>query len=159
MPPPTDDLATLLQRLVAALQGLSAQLKPSPAPAGSSTDAALQQKDQLRKIADIINALLAPSAGSGPQPLGQVNGALGTALGNLLNGKKSAIGIIGALATALLGNVPAGSSVGQILSALTPVAGLGGYAMPIFLAIAAWGALGKMEKFSQGTAPPPQVSK
>ncbi len=159
MPPPTDDLANLLQRLVAVLQGLSAQLKPAPTQAGSTADPAVQQKDQLRKIADIISALLAPSAGSGPQPLGQVNGALGTTLGNLLNGKKSAIGIIGAVATALLGNVPAGSSVGQILSSLTPVAGLGGYAMPIFLAITAWGVLGKLEKLAQGTAPPPQVPK
>ena len=32
-------------------------------------------------------------------------------------------------------------------------AGLGPYAMPIFLALSARGALGKMEKWSQGTAP------
>jgi hypothetical protein len=29
--------------------------------------------------------------------------------------------------------------------------------MPIFLGLAAWGVLGKMEKWAQGTAPPPRA--
>jgi hypothetical protein len=36
---------------------------------------------------------------------------------------------------------------------------LSGYAMPVFLALAAWGALGKFEKWAQGTAPPAQYLK
>ena len=40
---------------------------------------------------------------------------------------------------------------------LTPAAGLSPYTMPIFLGLAAWGALGKMEKWAQGTAPPPHI--
>ena len=40
---------------------------------------------------------------------------------------------------------------------LTPAAGLSAFAMPIFLGLAAWGVLGKMEKWAQGTAPPPRT--
>ena len=29
--------------------------------------------------------------------------------------------------------------------------------LPIFLGLAAWGVLGKMEKWAQGTAPPPKI--
>jgi hypothetical protein len=42
---------------------------------------------------------------------------------------------------------------------LTPAAGLSGFAMPIFLAMTVWGVLGKLEKWSQGTAPLPVVAK
>jgi hypothetical protein len=36
------------------------------------------------------------------------------------------------------------------------VPGLGQVALPIFLAMTAWGVLGKIEKWAQGTAPPPK---
>jgi hypothetical protein len=52
--------------------------------------------------------------------------------------------------------VPSGSGLGQVLAMLTPAAGLSPYTMPIFLGLTAWGVLGKMEKWAQGTAPPPQ---
>jgi hypothetical protein len=55
--------------------------------------------------------------------------------------------------------VPAGSGLGQVLALLTPAVGLSPFAMPIFLAIAAWGILGKFEKWAQGTAPPPKPTK
>jgi len=93
------------------------------------------------------------------QPLGQVNGAFGETLGKLLNGRKTAIGILGTVLTSVLSQVPAGSGLGQVLATLTPAAGLSGFAMPIFLAISAWGMLGKFEKWAQGTAPPPKSSK
>jgi hypothetical protein len=83
--------------------------------------------------------------------LGQVNGALGQTIGNLLDGKKSAIGIIGAMATAVL------QAAGPTLTTNIPIvgnwAGLGSAAMPIFLAVTAWGALGKLEKWTQGSPP------
>jgi hypothetical protein len=82
--------------------------------------------------------------------LGPVNGALGQTVGNLLDGKKSAIGITGAMVTAVL------QAVGPSLSASLPLvgdfAGLGSAAMPILLAIAAWGALGKLEKWLTPTS-------
>ena len=98
---------------------------------------------------------------AGLPKLGQVNGALGQTIGNLLDGKKTAIGIAGALLTSLLTQASSGS--GALANVLTQLAsgvpGLSGYAMPIFLALSAWGALGKLEKWAQGTAPPLQPSK
>ena len=52
----------------------------------------------------MINAVI----GQAQPQLGQVNGALGATVGNLLNGKKTAIGIFGALLTKLLAAVPFG---------------------------------------------------
>jgi hypothetical protein len=40
---------------------------------------------------------------------------------------------------------------------ITPAAGLSGFAMPIFLAMTAWGVLGKFEKWER-TAPLPVTS-
>lgn len=148
-PTPANDLNVLLQQVLALLQNVNTQPKPGTTPA------AAQPADQLRKVVEIINAIIAP----GGQPLGPVNGALGQTLGNLLNGKKSGIGILGALVTALLSQVPAGSGLGQILALLTPASGLSGFAMPIFLALAAWGVLGKLEKWTQGGSVPPPAPK
>ena len=104
----------------------------------------------LQKVIDAVRAGLPAALGAQP-PLGQVNGALGNTLGQLLDGKKTAIGIIGAAATQILTQVPAGSGVGKVIAMLAP--GLGPYAMPIFLAFAAWGALGKFEKWQQAATP------
>jgi len=105
----------------------------------------------------LLTAILVPGADGKSLPLGQVNGALGETLGKLLNGKKTAIGIIGTALTALLSKVPAGTGLGEVLGMLTPAAGLSPFTMPIFLAFSVWGVLGKLEKWSQGTAPPPRI--
>ena len=62
----------------------------------------------------------APGSGGGntdTPPLGQVNRALGSTLGNLLNGKKTAIGITGAMLTetaiSSTSNVGIGGGIGQ----------------------------------------------
>ena len=104
-----------------------------------------------------ISAILSPGTAGTPPPLGQVNGALGDTIGKLLNGKKTAIGLLGAVITPILSAVPPGSGLGQVLGMLTPAAGLSPFTMPIFLGLAAWGVLGKMEKWAQGTAPPPKA--
>jgi uncharacterized protein (TIGR02594 family) len=141
-----DDILSLAQQLAALLQKLNVPDKPS-------TGAVTQPADQLRQLAELITVILPRT-----KPiLGQVNGALGETIGNLLNGKKSAIGIIGALLTSLLGAVPSGSGLGQILAMITPAAGLSGFAMPIFIAMTAWGVLGKFEKWTRGTAPLPAM--
>jgi hypothetical protein len=146
-----NDLTAILQQLANVIKNLNVA-----API-AGTASAQQQADQLQKIVDTIKSSL--TAGGQAQPLGQVNGALGQTIGNLLDGKKTAIGIIGALVTALLSNVPAGSGLADVLAKITPVAGFSGYMMPAFLALAAWGALGKLEKWAQGTAPPPTSPK
>jgi hypothetical protein len=115
-----------------------------------------QFADQLKKNNDLLAKLTAPGGANTSPPLGEVNGALGETVGNILNGKKTAIGIIGALLTVELAQVPPGTGLGQVLTMLTPSGGLGQYALPFFLAMTGWGTLGKLEKWAQGTAPPPK---
>ena len=107
-------------------------------------------------MTDLITAVV----GQTKPLLGQVNGALGETIGNLLNGKKTAIGIGGSLITSLLAAVTsspnAGGLAGLFGTIATSVPGLSQFTLPIFLAITAWGVLGKLEKWSQGTAPPPK---
>jgi hypothetical protein len=148
---PETEVPALLQQVLSLLKGLGTQ------PTTPGTPAASTQADQLRKALDIVSSILAPGGTSAQ--LGQVNGALGQTLGKLLDGKKSAIGIIGALVTSLLSHVPAESGLGQVLALLTPASGLSQFTLPIFLAMTAWGLLGKFEKWFQGTAPLPQPAK
>ncbi|HZD63666.1 MAG TPA: peptidoglycan-binding protein, partial [Xanthobacteraceae bacterium] len=150
MSAPTD-ITALLERLlplVERLQGQRAATAGTPGP---------QQPEQLRKALDLIKTVLVPGADGKPLPLGQVNGALGQTIGKLLNGKKTAIGLLGAVATPLLTQASATTALGPILALLTPAAGLAPFTLPIFLGLTAWGVLGKMEKWAQGTAPPPRA--
>jgi hypothetical protein len=120
--------------------------KPTPAPAD---DTAGKIGAILKSILDGINAGRDGTLPKGQ--LGQVNGALGDTIGNLLDGKKSGIGIIGALLSGLLPTLmPMLTSNASILGPITAASGIG---LPISLALAAWGALGKMEKWS-GNSPP-----
>jgi len=147
---PTDIIA-LLERLVILIEKLKAQ-RPMMDPSSGAS-----QTERLRKTAELLSAILSPGTAGTPPPVGQVNGALGQTIGNLLNGKKTAIGLLGAVITPILSAVPPGSGLGQVLAMLTPAAGLSPYTMPIFLGLTAWGVLGKMEKWAQGTAPPPKA--
>jgi hypothetical protein len=142
-----NDLATALQQILTLLQNINAtQPAPATPPAASPTQPA--PAIQLKSIVDILNVILNPDA---KQPLGQVNGALGDTLGNLLDGKKTAIGIIGSLISYIVPQIPAlASALTPGFLAATPVSGI---ILPIFLAMTAWGALGKMEKWS-GASPP-----
>ena len=112
---------------------------------------------RLLKALDLIRTILVPGADGKSLPLGQVNGALGQTIGNLLNGKKTALGLLGAVATPLLTQASATTALGPVLALLTPAAGLAPFTLPIFLGLTAWGVLGKMEKWAQGTAPPPKI--
>jgi N-acetylmuramoyl-L-alanine amidase len=149
MPGP-DDISTLLERLLPLIEKLQGPRAPTAIPAD------LQQPEQLRKALDLIKTILVPGADGKPPPLGQVNGALGQTIGNLLNGKKTAIGLLGAVITPMLTQASATTALGPILAMLTPAAGLAPFTLPIFLGLTAWGVLGKMEKWSHGTAPPPR---
>jgi hypothetical protein len=146
MPTPTSDLSALLQQVLVLLQAME---KQKPAAGGQPQPQAEQPPDQLRTLVDIINAIIAAKGGTAK--VGPVNGALGETIGNLLNGKKTAIGTIGALVTSLLAQAPAGpgTALGGLLTQIPALAGLSGPALPIFLALAGWGVLGKMEKWTQ----------
>jgi len=142
---------------VSGANGAEFALAPSAMTASTPADPITS----LERVASIVKQMQAGASdqplsvmktGNEP-PLGQVNGALGQTIGNLMNGKKTAIGITGAMLTSILSQVPASTGLGQVLALLTPSSGLSPYLMPIFLAVAAWGVLGKMEKWSQGDAP------
>jgi hypothetical protein len=152
MPTTSNDLPALLERVMTVVQRLQ---PPGTTPA---TLPGSGQADQLRKALDLLRTIVAPGADGKALPLGQVNGALGQTIGKLLNGKKTAIGLLGGVLTPILANVPAASGLGGVLALLTPIAGLSGFALPVFLALTAWGVLGKFEKWSQGTAPAPRVA-
>jgi hypothetical protein len=164
------DLTGILQQLAIVLQNINVAPKTTIPPPAPQQD----QAAQLQKVLDFVSGLLGKS-----QPLGQVNGALGETVGNLLDGKKTAIGILGVLLTAWLSNVPQSTIgfSGMLSTIASSVPGLSGFTMPLFLALSAWGVLGKMEKWAQektlaarawgvlgkmenlpaGTAPPPQL--
>lgn len=148
----TNDPISLLERLfslvnkTAAMPGTTAPSNPIPV-------------DQLKPVLDLLGVLLNKD---GKPVLGQVNGALGETIGNLLNGKKTALGIGGSLITALLSAVTASPNAGGLAGLFGTIAsavpGLSQFALPISLALTAWGVLGKMEKWAQGTAPPPKAT-
>jgi uncharacterized protein (TIGR02594 family) len=152
--PPQIDLSSLLAQVMALIQAINAQSRaPQPVPTTPQ-----QLQDQLRKIIDLLNALSGGASGQAATAaqgkLGPVNGALGQTIGNLLDGKKSAIGILGALVTAVLQSGGPAFPLSDITPLLASSAGLGSVAMPIFLALSAWGILGKMEKWTQASPPP-----
>jgi peptidoglycan hydrolase-like protein with peptidoglycan-binding domain len=146
---PSDPISWI-ERLLPLVQ------KPTPV-SGTTTTTGSAPADQLKQIAALVNAIVSQT---GTPALGQVNGALGDTIGNLLNGKKTAVGIGGSLLTTLLAGVTSAPGSGGLAGLLGTVAnavpGLSSFTLPIFLAMTAWGVLGKMEKWSQGTAPPPK---
>jgi hypothetical protein len=157
IPVPANDLTGTLQQVANILQ----KINIAPTSTTPIATPPLDQAAQLQKIFDFVGGLINPS-GKSP-PLGQVNGALGETIGNLLNGNKTAIGLIGTLLTGWLSNVPAlpaGASASGMIGLLQlivgSIPGLSGFTMPLFLVLTAWGVLGKLEKWAQGTAPPPK---
>lgn len=114
----------------------------------------------------LIQSILSLMHGTPPQPppapapatgaLGPVNGALGQGIGQLLNGRKSAIGIIGSVLVGILQqSAPDGVAsklAGAVTSAVPMLAGASGPLLPVFMGMLAWGVLGKFEKY-QTTKP------
>ncbi|MCS3731866.1 peptidoglycan-binding protein [Bradyrhizobium betae] len=149
-PPATSDPINLFERLFSLIN----KTAPMPGPVTPTNPAPV---DQLKQVVDLLSTLL--NKDSKPM-LGQVNGALGETIGKLLDGKKTALGLGGSVLTALLSSVTASPNAGGIAGLLgtvvSAVPGLGQFAMPISLALTAWGMLGKLEKWAQGTAPPPK---
>ncbi|MGY4500286.1 hypothetical protein ACVWYH_004217 [Bradyrhizobium sp. GM24.11] len=139
---PVSMLGQLLSLITKTAPGTSPVANPAPA-------------GQLKQVIDLLSALL-----TNEPVLGQVNGALGETIGKMLDGKKTALGIGASLITALLSAVTASPNAGGLAGLLGTIAsavpGLSQFALPISLALTAWGVLGKMEKWAQGTAPPPK---
>jgi lysozyme family protein/peptidoglycan hydrolase-like protein with peptidoglycan-binding domain len=152
LPAISNDPISLFERLFSLVN----KAAPMPGPVTPTNAAPV---DQLKQVVDLLSTLLSKD---GKPMLGQVNGALGETIGKLLDGKQTALGIGGSLITALLSSVTASPNAGGLAGLLgtivSAVPGLGQLAMPISLALAAWGVLGKMEKWAQGTAPPPKLT-
>ncbi|MGW1419189.1 peptidoglycan-binding protein [Bradyrhizobium manausense] len=146
----TNDPVSLLERLFSLVN------KTAPLP-GTTTPANPTPVDQLKPVLDLLGVLLDKNS---KPVLGQVNGALGETIGKMLDGKKTALGIGGSLITALLSAVTASPNAGGLAGLFGTIAsavpGLSQFALPISLAMTAWGVLGKLEKWAQGTAPPPK---
>ena len=142
--PDVDALNARLDRIDALLAVLGNQNPPTPiaAPADDGANA-----ERLKAIREFLDKL-APGAGSSLTP---VNGALGETIGKLLDGKKSGIGLIGSVLTSIIGQSDTGSMLGKVVGAVTgavpALSGLSGPMLPIFLAMTAWGFLGKAEKW------------
>ncbi|HTV33821.1 MAG TPA: peptidoglycan-binding protein [Methylocella sp.] len=140
----SNDPVGIVERVLGALQKGAQKSFTTPSAPGSP------DVDRLQKSIALLTAIL------GKSPLGQVNGAMGETIGNLLNGRKTAIGIGGSLITSLLAAVTSSPDAGGLAGLLGTVAssvpGLSQFTMPIFLAMTVWGILGKFEKWSQGTA-------
>ena len=89
------------------------------------------------------------AAAAGGEKTGPVTNALGKTIGGLLNGKKTAIGVIGTLVTQIFGSAEEGSMLAELVEKGLPLlAGTGGTFSPIFIIIMLWGALSKVEKWN-----------
>jgi lysozyme family protein len=156
--PPTQpsDPISLIQKILpmlpqrAATPGMTTLGTMPPAAGPTSVD-------QLKQVIDLANALLGKS---GTPALGQVNGALGETIGNLLNGKKTTLGVVGSLLSTSLGSVtslPTDQGLAGVLGTIVASApGLSKFTLPLSLVFTLWGVLGKLEKWAQGTAPAPK---
>jgi hypothetical protein len=154
--PANNNPISLLEQVAKLIQTINPQNKPAAQPPAD------QQFDVLQKVIGMLMPIINPGAAVPPAaaPLGQVNGALGQTIGNLLNGKKTGLGAIGAVLTSLLSATSGtDTGIGKLLLGLVPAAGLSQFAMPVFLGLAAWGVLGKLEKWVQGKVATSQVPK
>ena len=142
------DIIMVLEKVLPLLKAIQNQQTGTQVPENAPTQPTTPQAE-LEKILEIIKVF---TGKDGIPPLDQVNGALGETIGTMLNGKKTAIGTIGALLTTLLTQAPQlSTALGGIigLGAATPVAPV---VLPIFLALTGWGVLGKLEKWTQTIA-------
>jgi hypothetical protein len=110
-------------------------------------------------VKPMANALAAASTGSGAGASAPVANALGETIGRLLDGRKSAIGIVGLMLTGLLSPGVAPNADGgaglvtpdlvKLVPALEPLMAVSPTLQPVFIALLIWGALGKAEKWLQ----------
>lgn len=142
-------LLTLLQLLVSEkpldTNDLLKILRPD-APFDRHVDESSDLKTLL--LARLSRRLLGEEAGDGKPDIGPVNSALGKPVGKFLNGYKSTIGIIGSVLTGVLGSSSSNGVLGDIAASIPALAGTSSIFMPFFLGVAAWGFLGKLEKWN-----------
>ena len=147
-----EEIKSRMDRIEAALAALLNQSPSptpiaSPAPVPDSGPSDETNTERLKAIKEFIEKFSQVSPTLTP-----VNAALGETIGKLVDGRKSAIGIVGSVLTSIIGQSSDGSVLGKLVGAVTStvpaLSGLSGPMLPIFLAIAAWGVLGKGEKWT-----------
>ncbi|MGL4727297.1 MAG: glycosyl hydrolase 108 family protein [Bosea sp. (in: a-proteobacteria)] len=151
-----------LAELVAAFEAFRAALR-RVAGVQTSLSGQTHAPNVLADLGSAIEALSGKkivTPGKEGAELGPVSGALGQTIGNLLNGRKSAIGILGSLATTFLSPTTVASADGVMktikpalvntVTMLEPLMAIAPGMQPVFLAMTAWGFLSKMEKWSTG---------
>lgn len=145
------NIVLLLQKLLFDIKSLQG------GQSGASQNLAGIPSSDIGQIIALLQAIQNPNKSSNDigTSLGPVNAALGQTIGNLLDGKKSAIGIIGAAATSILSNADPASTLGKLAVSIPALVGSSSTLLPLFLAMAAWGALGKGEKWLQPIPMPP----
>ncbi len=148
------ELKKLLPAILAGGAVATGATTTSTVQPGVAAPGSAMPQDQADAIAAILRQILESSAGK--PTLTPVNGALGLTIGKLLDGRKSFIGIVGAVLSSLLSptaGVGAASTLGP-LAALLPgalgtfLSGVAPVLLPIFLALTAWGGLGKLDKYA-----------
>lgn len=151
--------------LIESLQGRTT-IKPDEMTSLQDTLKAIDAQRKLINDAILSAATLDPLASTSDPELTPVNGALGKTIGHALDGRKTAIGVIGMLLTTILPIfipqlAPVVAVAGPLLDAATNAAGAaaataqpGGLpqelvsaAFPVFAAVTGWGAMGKVEKW------------
>lgn len=142
------DVRQVILTVLSDLAGVPPARTDGTTPATPAAPAATAQKGEDALVQQLIMLLDSLLGTSGDKTvLGPVNGALGETIGNLLNGRKSAIGIIGAILTSVLSSSPVGGALSTLVPALSVFNGSGSAILSIFLGIATWGILGKGEKW------------
>lgn len=139
--PSEGELLAKLSEIIVLLQRSQRDTQPLPPVA--------PLEERLRAMMSVLReAVVRPDAVSadGKPPLTPVNAALGETIGRLLNGWKTAIGITGAAATGVLGSAAPGTVLDIVAKSVPALAGMSGPALPVFVALGAWGALGRIEK-------------
>ncbi|MGO7274683.1 glycosyl hydrolase 108 family protein [Rhizobium ruizarguesonis] len=159
---PEEDTMTPEQRSDMIKSILDAMVTGGPLADGTSSSALASDRmnfvDLLRSAASdlekTIGPILPPNSAATTE-LTPVNGALGQWLGKLLDGRKSALGIIAAVVSALF--LPAQTTAGgtgSVLGDLIPYVGMffakaSPIALPISLGLTLWGLLGKQDKIAR----------
>jgi peptidoglycan LD-endopeptidase CwlK len=139
--PSESELLAKLSEIIVLLQRAQRDTQPLPPVA--------PLEERLRAMLSVLReAVVRPDAVSsdGKAPLTPVNAALGGTIGRLLNGWKTAIGVTGAAATGVLGSAAPGTMLDIVAKSVPALAGMSGPALPVFVALGAWGALGRIEK-------------
>ncbi len=143
-------LLALIQALASGKSLDSETLIRAFLPGASKPDGGSEELDPQTLLLKLLQQHFAATDDADAKPdLGPVNGALGDPLGRLLNGYKSTLGIVGSVLTGILGSSSGEGILNSVATSIPALAGTSNVFLPLFLGLAAWGFLGKLEKWNR----------